>query len=66
VANGRIGLATIGAGVTKSYSGLLVCRFLGGVFEAGLIPCRFVQANRRKEADSASLHILDEPVLQEI
>ena len=38
VANERIGLATIGAGVTKSYSGLLVCRFLVGVFEAGLIP----------------------------
>jgi hypothetical protein len=33
------GVATVGAGVTKSYSGLLVCRFLVGCFEAGLIPC---------------------------
>ncbi|KAN0091727.1 MFS general substrate transporter [Hyaloscypha variabilis] len=32
------GVATVGAGVTKSYSGLLVCRFLVGCFEAGLIP----------------------------
>ncbi|PMD17140.1 MFS general substrate transporter, partial [Hyaloscypha hepaticicola] len=37
------GVATIGAGVTRSYSGLLVCRFLVGCFEAGLIPaCSFL------------------------
>jgi hypothetical protein len=33
------GICTVGAGVTKSYTGLLVCRFLVGAFEAGLIPC---------------------------
>ncbi|PMD51012.1 MFS general substrate transporter [Hyaloscypha bicolor E] len=37
------GVATLGAGITRSYAGLLVCRFLVGCFEAGLIPsCTFL------------------------
>ena len=33
-----IALCTIGMGVTKSFKGILVCRFLMGVFEAGFVP----------------------------
>ncbi|KAE9367184.1 vitamin H transporter [Stipitochalara longipes BDJ] len=44
------GVATIGAGVTRSYSGLLVCRFLVGCFEAGLIPsCTFLMSQYYKK-----------------
>ena len=32
------GIITIGQGVTKSYGGLVACRFLLGVFEAGFVP----------------------------
>jgi MFS family permease len=32
------GLAVIGQGVTASYQGLVVCRFLEGMFEAGFVP----------------------------
>lgn len=32
------GLVTIGQGVTKSFEGLVVCRVLIGLFEAGFVP----------------------------
>jgi len=32
------GIVTIGQGVTKSFAGLVVCRVLIGVFEAGFVP----------------------------
>ena len=32
------GLTVIGQGVTKSYSGLVACRFLEGLCEAGFVP----------------------------
>ena len=32
------GLVTACQGVTQSYSGLVVCRFLLGLFEAGFFP----------------------------
>lgn len=34
------GIITIGQGVTKSYGGLVACRFLLGIFEAGFVPGR--------------------------
>ncbi|KAH8586188.1 transmembrane transporter [Bisporella sp. PMI_857] len=34
-----IGMCTVGAGLTRSYGGLLACRFLVGSFEAGFTPC---------------------------
>ena len=37
----EIGICTIGEGLTRSYSGLLACRFLVGTFEAGFQPCEF-------------------------
>jgi hypothetical protein len=58
-----IGVATIGAGLTRSYSGLLVCRFLVGCFEAGLIPCSYLLGNRGKILILGSLFISYEPVL---
>ena len=33
-----IGVVTICQGVTKSFAGLVVCRFLLGMFEAGFFP----------------------------
>ena len=33
-----IGVITVCMGVTKSYAGLVVCRFLLGFFEAGFVP----------------------------
>lgn len=33
------GMCTIGEGLTKTFSGLLACRFLVGMFEAGFSPC---------------------------
>jgi len=35
----EIGICTIGEGLTRSYGGLLACRFLVGMFEAGFVPC---------------------------
>jgi MFS family permease len=35
------GICTIGAGLTRSYEGLLACRFLVGCFEAGFAPCQY-------------------------
>jgi MFS family permease len=32
------GLCVVGQGVTKSYAGLVVCRFLEGMMEAGFVP----------------------------
>ncbi|GAM43198.1 hypothetical protein TCE0_047r17809 [Talaromyces pinophilus] len=32
------GIITVGQGVTKSYGGLVTCRFLLGIFEAGFVP----------------------------
>jgi MFS family permease len=32
------GLTVIGQGVTASYQGLVICRFLEGMFEAGFVP----------------------------
>jgi hypothetical protein len=58
-----IGVATIGAGLTRSYTGLLVCRFLVGCFEAGLIPCSSLFKNRKKILILDSLFVSYEPVL---
>lgn len=41
IANGEIGVCTVGEGLTRSFPGLLACRFLVGMFEAGFAPCRF-------------------------
>lgn len=32
------GICVVGQGVTKSYAGLVVCRFLEGIMEAGFVP----------------------------
>ena len=41
-------------GVTKSYAGLVVCRFLLGFFEAGFVPgeSSILGSNTRNIADS--------------
>lgn len=36
------GVITICQGVTKSFGGLVACRFLLGVFEAGFVPGLFI------------------------
>lgn len=50
-----IGVATVGAGLTSSYAGLLVCRFMVGCFEAGLIPCERFFLEWREDTDSSQL-----------
>ena len=35
------GIVTVGMGFTQSYAGLVICRFLLGVFEAGFVPGNF-------------------------
>ena len=35
------GICTVCMGVTQSYAGLVVCRFLLGFFEAGFVPGEF-------------------------
>lgn len=37
------GVITICQGVTKSFGGLVACRFLLGVFEAGFVPGLFIR-----------------------
>jgi MFS family permease len=39
IANGNTtGLTTLGQGLTKTTSGLIACRFVMGMFEAGFVP----------------------------
>lgn len=40
-ADGAVGILTVCQGVTKSFHGLVVCRVLIGVFEAGFMPGTF-------------------------
>jgi hypothetical protein len=40
-ADGAAGILTVCQGVTKSFRGLVVCRVLIGVFEAGFMPGDF-------------------------
>jgi hypothetical protein len=35
-------LCTIGLGCTKTFKGVLACRFLMGVFESGFVPGEFL------------------------
>ncbi|KAF8860412.1 MFS general substrate transporter [Acephala macrosclerotiorum] len=45
-------LCTIGLGVTKSFKGVLVCRFLMGCFEAGFVPgCAYLISRYYKRRD---------------
>ncbi|KUJ19372.1 MFS transporter [Mollisia scopiformis] len=45
-------LCTIGLGLTRSYKGVLVCRFLMGCFEAGFIPgCAYLIGRYYKRRD---------------
>jgi hypothetical protein len=41
-ADGAVGILTVCQGVTKSFQGLVVCRVLIGVFEAGFMPGLFL------------------------
>ena len=42
MADSAVGILTVCQGVTKSFKGLVVCRVLIGVFEAGFMPGDFV------------------------
>jgi hypothetical protein len=42
MADGATGILTVCQGVTKSFRGLVVCRVLIGVFEAGFMPGEFI------------------------
>ncbi|KAH7412925.1 putative vitamin H transporter [Cadophora sp. MPI-SDFR-AT-0126] len=45
-------LCTIGLGLSKTFNGILVCRFLMGCFEAGFVPgCAFFIGRYYKRAD---------------
>ncbi|KAH7310010.1 major facilitator superfamily domain-containing protein [Rhexocercosporidium sp. MPI-PUGE-AT-0058] len=45
-------LCTIGLGLTKSFKGVLVCRFLMGCFEAGFVPgCAYLISRYYKRRD---------------
>lgn len=52
-ADSATGILTVCQGVTKSFQGLVVCRVLIGVFEAGFMPgtCFFLSAFQSSHAD---------------
>lgn len=39
------GIATVGQGLVKNVGGLIACRFLLGLFEAGVFPGKFEALN---------------------
>lgn len=61
-----IGIVTICQGVTKSFSGLVACRFLLGLFEAGFMPGELVYPSVKKSCAEVRyrLYLLDRNVLQ--